>query len=163
MPNLPVNRTRRHALSFSQALAAARRLLSTLGLKKTMRTITTFTVLMSVALLAHAGNDSGLSQSYSRCIAKAGGVDPEVSKCMSTEYTLQDRRLNASYKSLMAKLSEERKKQLQETQRLWLKYVEANCDFYYDPNGGTAARAMSSECAVKARAQRAQELEDLAK
>ena len=128
-----------------------------------MRTITTFAVLMSIALLAHAGNDSGLSQSYSQCIAKAGGVDPEVSKCMSTEYTLQDRRLNASYKSLMAKLSEERKKQLQETQRLWLKYVEANCDFYYDPNGGTAARAMSSECAVKARAQRAQELEDLAK
>lgn len=113
--------------------------------------------------LAHADESAGLSTSYSKCLTKAGAVDPAVSECMSAEFALQDRRLNANYKALMAKLGDERKKQLQETQRLWLKYIEANCDFYYAPNGGTAARMMAHECSVKARAQRARELEELAK
>ncbi|TFW17253.1 lysozyme inhibitor LprI family protein [Duganella callida] len=104
-----------------------------------------------------------LSPAFDKCITKAGAVDPAVLECIGNEHEVQDRRLNSSYKALMAKLGASRKKQLQEAQRLWLKYVEANCDFYYDPNGGTSARMMSAQCSVDARAQRAGELEDLAK
>jgi uncharacterized protein YecT (DUF1311 family) len=104
-----------------------------------------------------------LSAAFGKCITKAGAVDPAVLECIGNEHEVQDRRLNSSYKALMAKLDAPRKKQLQEAQRLWLKYVEANCDFYYDPNGGTSARMMSAQCSVDARAQRAGELEDLAK
>lgn len=104
-----------------------------------------------------------LSGAFDRCIAKAGAVDPAVLECIGSEHEVQDRRLNSSYKALMAKLDASRKKQLQEAQRLWLKYVEANCDFYYDPNGGTAARMMSAQCFVDFRARRADELEDMAK
>jgi len=104
-----------------------------------------------------------LSLAFDKCITKAGAVDPAVLECIGNEHEIQDRRLNSSYKALMAKLDTPRKKQLQEAQRLWLKYVEANCDFYYDPNGGTSARMMSAQCSVDARAQRASELEDLAK
>jgi uncharacterized protein YecT (DUF1311 family) len=82
---------------------------------------------------------------------------------MAAENALQDKRLNKAYKTLMGKLEPERRKQLQEAQRLWLRYTEMNCDFYYDPNGGTAARAASNECSVRARAVRARELEELAK
>lgn len=104
-----------------------------------------------------------LSAAFDKCIAKAGAVDPAVLECIGNEHEVQDRRLNANYKALMAKLESPRKKQLQEAQRLWLKYVDANCDFYYDPNGGTSARMMSAQCSVNARAQRAIELGDLAK
>ena len=128
-----------------------------------MRLSSIFLILVSLVSLARADESAGLSANYSKCLARAGAVDPAVAECMSAEYALQDRRLNANYKALMAKLSDERKKQLQETQRLWLKYVEANCNFYYDPNGGTAARMMANECSVKARAQRALELENLTK
>lgn len=104
-----------------------------------------------------------LSAAFDKCIAKAGAVDPAVLECIGNEHEVQDRRLNANYKTLMAKLESPRKKQLQEAQRLWLKYVDANCDFYYDPNGGTSARMMSAQCSVNTRAQRAIELGDLAK
>lgn len=120
-------------------------------------------ILVSLVSPVHAGENSGLSVNYSKCLTKAGAVDPAVAECMGTEYALQDRRLNVNYKALMARLSDERKKQLQEVQRLWLKYVETNCDFYYAPNSGTAAHMMANECLVKARAQRARELEDFAK
>ena len=120
-----------------------------------MRLSSVVAILVSLMSLARADESAGLSSNYSKCLAKAGAVDPAVAECMSVEYAQQDRRLNANYKALMAKLSSERKKQLQEAQRLWLKYVEANCNFYYAPDGGTAARMMANECSVKARAQRA--------
>jgi uncharacterized protein YecT (DUF1311 family) len=72
----------------------------------------------------------------------------------------QDRRLNDVYKKLMNELKPERKRELQEAQRLWIKYIEANCNFYLDPDGGTAARLAASECPVLAKAARAKELEN---
>jgi uncharacterized protein YecT (DUF1311 family) len=116
-----------------------------------------------IPLAAGAGPEPRLSPAYSKCIEQAGAVDPRLLECIGEEFTVQDRRLNASYRGLMAKLTPERRKQLQDVQRAWLKYSESNCDFYYDPNGGTAARMMSAECSVRARASRAEELEDLAK
>jgi uncharacterized protein YecT (DUF1311 family) len=59
----------------------------------------------------------------------------------------------------MSGLSAERKKQLQEAQRLWLKYRKANCDFYYDPDGGSIARVNANDCFMSAIATRAKELE----
>ena len=129
---------------------------------KTLRITLLALLLSSQFSTAHAGGGK-LSGAFDKCIAKAGAVDPAVLECIGNEHEVQDRRLNSSYKTLMAKLDVPRKKQLQEAQRLWLKYVEANCDFYYDPNGGTSARMMSAQCSVDARAQRAGELEDLAK
>lgn len=129
---------------------------------KTTQTTLLALVLLSPLSSAYAGGTK-LSASFDKCITKAGAVDPAVLECMGNEHEVQDRRLNSNYKALMAKLDAPRKKQLQEAQRLWLKYVEANCDFYYDPNGGTSARMMSAQCSVDARAQRAGELEDLAK
>lgn len=120
-------------------------------------------VLIAFAIPLAVGAEPRLSPAYSKCVEKAGAVDPRVLECIGDEFTVQDRRLNASYRGLIAKLTPERRKKLQDVQRAWLKYSEANCDFYYDPNGGTAARMMSAECSARARASRAEELEDLAK
>ena len=101
------------------------------------------------------------TKEYSRCIEKAGAVDPAVLECISAEYDRQDKKLNAAYRKLMGSLQGKRKKQLLEAQRLWGKYTEANCAFYYDPDGGTLARMQAAECGVTARIERAAELEDL--
>jgi uncharacterized protein YecT (DUF1311 family) len=103
------------------------------------------------------------TKEYSRCIENAGAVDPAVLDCISNEYDRQDKRLNAAYRKLMGSLKGERKKQLLEAQRLWGKYTEANCAFYYDPDGGSMARMQAAECGVTARIERTAELEDLAK
>lgn len=81
--------------------------------------------------------------------------------CISEEYSRADKRLNNVYKKLLSVLKPERKKQLQEAQRLWVKYAEANCQFYYDPDGGTEARLSANECSVSARISRSEELEQL--
>jgi uncharacterized protein YecT (DUF1311 family) len=115
------------------------------------------------AIRAGAAEQPEFSPAYAQCLDKAGAVDPAVLECMSAEWAVQDRRLNASYKAIMAKLSPERKKQLQEAQRSWLKFVEANCGFYDDPNGGTSARQVANECEIRARSHRASELDELRK
>ena len=60
--------------------------------------------------------------------------------CVGAEAKRQDKRLNDAYKKLMNELKRERKRQLQEAQRLWIKYIEVNCNFYLDPDGGTEQR-----------------------
>jgi uncharacterized protein YecT (DUF1311 family) len=67
-----------------------------------------------------------LSAEYSKCIEQSGGTDPGMLDCMGTEDDRQDKRLNEAYKKLMDALKPERRKELQEAQRLWIKYTEAN-------------------------------------
>lgn len=119
-------------------------------------------LLLFVSSLSYSAETAPQTKEYGRCIDKAGAVDPAVLECISDEYIRQDRRLNTAYRNLMGSLKGERKKQLLEAQRLWGKYTEANCGFYYDPNGGTLARMLAAECEVTARIQRAAELEELA-
>jgi uncharacterized protein YecT (DUF1311 family) len=104
-----------------------------------------------------------LSAEYSKCIEKSGGTDPGMLDCMGAEAERQDKRLNDVYRKLMNELKPERKKELQEAQRLWIKYTQENCNFYLDPDGGTAARLAASECPVLAKAARAKELENFIK
>jgi len=102
-----------------------------------------------------------LTAEYSKCVEQSGGTDPGMLDCMGAEAERQDKRLNDAYKKLMNELKPERRKELQEAQRLWIKYTEANCNFYLDPDGGTAAKLAASECPVLAKATRAKELENL--
>lgn len=101
-----------------------------------------------------------LSVEYSKCIEQSGGTTPAMIECMGAEAKRQDKRLNDVYKKLMNELKPERKGQLQEAQRIWLKYMEANCAFYFDPDGGTVAQLAANECPVLAKAVRANELEN---
>ena len=109
-----------------------------------------------------ASSDAKLSPTYSACMKKALST-MDLMACIQEEFSIQDRRLNDNYKKLMAMLDDNRKKQLQETQRLWIKYTEANCNFYHNPNGGSAHRVMAGDCTVQERGRRATELEELAK
>ncbi len=99
-----------------------------------------------------------LSRDFQACLDQAGGVTPRMIDCITTELKRQDDRLNQNYKKLMSSLSNERKKDLQEAQRAWLRFRDANCRFYNDPDGGTAARVEANDCILNATADRASEL-----
>lgn len=102
-----------------------------------------------------------LSQQFKACMDQSGGVGLDMQDCIQEETQLQDARLNIRYRALSASLPAARKKQLQTAQRLWIQYRDANCDFYFDPDGGTAARLSANECVMGMTADRAKELETL--
>lgn len=106
-----------------------------------------------------SADDTGLTKQFSICMDKSGGVTVDMLNCISTETKLQDTRLNKAYKEVIVQLSSSRKKQLQDAQRAWLKYRDANCNFYADPDGGTIASVSSNDCFMSATASRAKELE----
>lgn len=106
-----------------------------------------------------AADDAGLSKQFSACMERSGGATANMLDCIAAEAKLQDARLNTSYKEVIAQLSPARKKQLQDAQRAWLKYRDANCNFYADPEGGTMAAVSSNDCVMSATASRAKELE----
>ena len=117
-------------------------------------------VIWNGQLLA-ATDEDNMSKEYSDCMDKSGGVTVTMLECNGDELDRQDAQLNENYKKLMSKQSRGQKKALVEAQRVWLKFRKANCDFYYDPNGGSAARLGSSGCWLTMTATRARELKDL--
>lgn len=105
--------------------------------------------------------DEHYSGGYSACMDKSGGVTVEMVNCIGAETQVQDLELNLAYKKLGTQLTPERKKQLVTAQRLWLQYRDANCRFYADPDGGTAAGVASNDCFLSETARRANELKAL--
>ena len=92
---------------------------------------------------AHA--EERTSKSYATCIEKAGGATFALQDCISEELERQDRRLNGAYQVLMDSLPEKRKAQLRDAQRKWIEFRDANCEFYYDPQGGSESWSRSYE------------------
>ena len=118
-------------------------------------------VLWNGQLLAETNNDP-TSKEYSDCLAKAVEGPWDMFECNGEELDRQNARLNGTYKKLMSKLSpRDRKKAFLKAQRAWIKFREANCDYYLDPNGGKADRLNASSCLVTMTATRAKELEGM--
>jgi uncharacterized protein YecT (DUF1311 family) len=126
------------------------------------------TLATSLAAIAVGGTAAPLGQAeghtskaYAECIDRSGGVTSAMQDCMGDEFEGQDRRLNAAYKALMGSVSGKNRVQLRDAQRKWIAFRDANCDFYDDPLGGSAARLAANECVVTLTADRAHELETL--
>ena len=109
-----------------------------------------------------SAQDREMTKEYLTCLDKASGVTVEMINCISAETKRQDVRLNENYNKLGSKLSANRKKALLEAQRAWIKFRDANCRFYYDPEGGSSARVAADECLLNATADRVRELKLLA-
>jgi uncharacterized protein YecT (DUF1311 family) len=103
------------------------------------------------------------SKAYAACLDKSGGVTTAMQACIADEFERQDKRLNAAYKGLLGAVSEKRKVKLRDIQRKWIAFLDANCSFYDDPEGGTADRLAANECRATHTAQRATELQNLKK
>ena len=113
----------------------------------------------TMPLAVHA-QEINLTKQFSVCMDKADGVTQNMVECIDAETKRQDARLNKAYKALVADLNPERKKQLLEAQRAWLKFRDTNCAFYFDPEGGTIARVQAVDCMMTMTASRAKELEN---
>lgn len=109
---------------------------------------------------AVSAHETGISPSYTACMDNAGTTVGMV-ECITAEFKRQDVRLNKAYQALMADLPPPRKPALQAAQRAWLKYRDANCGFYLDPDGGSLARVNANLCMMTATAERAKELETI--
>lgn len=116
-------------------------------------------VVLACAWLTASAQDAALSPQYATCMEKAGGVTVGMIDCTTAETSRQDARLNRAYQAAMAAQPPERKKQLQTAQRAWIKFRDANCDFYNDPDGGSLARVGANQCMLTSTANRAQEIE----
>lgn len=104
----------------------------------------------------------GLTETYEKCMNASGGITFNMSECISAEAEFQDVRLNKSYKEVINQLPAERKKELQNVQRLWIQYRAAKCDFYEGMyEGGTIAPVMKMDCDMQMTATRAKELEGM--
>ena len=117
------------------------------------------TVLCLVNVSAQDEKDVGLSRDYDACMEKSGGVTSKMLDCIEAETERQEARLNRIYKKIMAQLDGAAKKRLREAQQAWIKFRDANVDFYRDPNGGTAATVAGADRYLVMTAQRASELE----
>ena len=113
------------------------------------------------SLSAAYGKDELTSKQYSDCIDKSGGNTSGMLECNERELKRQDDDLNKSYRTLVAKLSPQRRQQLVKAQRAWVNFRDANCGFYLNPDGGSAARLSSSSCILTTTAERAKEIKDL--
>lgn len=109
-----------------------------------------------------AAQDVGLTKQFSVCMDKSNGVTSNMIDCLVAESNRQDARVNKAYKELMDQVSPQRKKQLEISQGAWITYRDENCQFYYDPEGGTIATVNANDCFMSATAARAKELETLA-
>jgi uncharacterized protein YecT (DUF1311 family) len=108
------------------------------------------------------------------CGTAAAADTPALKKCMDgasttadmvgcnvKEAKVQDARLNTAYKTALAAQEGNRRQQLQDVQRLWIKYRDANCGFIGSATGGTIDQVNGSGCVLDMTQARAQALENL--
>lgn len=72
---------------------------------------------------------NGITATFYTCIDKAGSDTVATSACLSAEKKAQDTRLNATYKSLLAKLNGKAKDSLVNAERAWLDFHNKSGDF----------------------------------
>ena len=121
-----------------------------------MKKVLLAALLLSVSAMA---SEPGYSSAYQRCLDNSGGVTIAMRECNAQELRYQDGLLNRHYKALMSRLSPAKKAELKKTQRLWIKYRDANCGFYAGLTGGTIDIINAGSCHVEMTACRAEELD----
>ena len=118
------------------------------------------TLAAGALLLTVCGTAAADNAALKKCMDGANTTADMVG-CNVKETKVQDARLNRAYKTALAAQEGTRKQQLQDLQRLWIKYRDANCAFAGSATGGTIDQVNGSGCVLDMTQTRAQELEDL--
>ena len=98
--------------------------------------------------------------SYEECLHKARST-LEVLQCQEREFQKVDRRLNQAYQRALLRLPPKKRRELRTIQRLWIRYKEAKCDYFYDAKSGRGGLEEKMECLIQESKRRAKELENL--
>ncbi len=120
-------------------------------------------IFICLLLLSNVVFAEKTNSSVENCIDKTDGSTVKILGCVDAEIIKQDKRLNTAYQNVMKSLTNENKERLKKAQQIWIKYRDANCAFYADPDGGTMASIIGANCVMDMTTQRAKELEDFHK
>jgi len=113
---------------------------------------------LTVSLIASAQAAEKQSPAFEKCMETAT-TTVDMVNCTNNETKLQDARLNKAYKSLSANLPAQRKSELLNAQRAWLKYRDANCNYIATLTGGTMDLVNGNSCFMEMTTERAVQLE----
>ena len=83
----------------------------------------------------------------------------ELILCLGDEFVMADRRLNASYSALRARLAADRRVQLKDAQSAWVALRDKDCEFEAGAaQGGQAYQPLYISCQTRKTLSRIQEL-----
>ena len=89
------------------------------------------------------------SREFDRCMDASGGVTLNMRECSSVEYGRLDRRLNAVYRTAMARLPDRAARhRLRALERRWLVARQEQCDRVFTRFGGTIEFLDYDACAL---------------
>lgn len=94
---------------------------------------------------------------YQQC---RNGTTASIVSCLTKRTDDWRRRMDSTYQALSARQDVARRNRLEQAQRLWTQYLDANCRFYYAALG-TIARIEAAECQRVLTARRTLELEQV--
>ncbi len=104
------------------------------------------------------GKETPLRTSFGTCIAKSGGVTPDMQDCISIEADYQDGRLASAHEALAALLPPAERQALESEQNAWLEEREKACAWNAAEEG--QGQLLDAEgCALEMTATRAAQLE----
>jgi len=83
----------------------------------------------------------------------------ERMRCTNEEYKVLDKQLNDVYSKYLKTLTEKEKKDFIDIQRLWIKFKEKNCSYYYGLQG-TLYRELGAICFAKTTEERLEEIKN---
>lgn len=87
----------------------------------------------------------------------------QMNECAAREYKAIDKKLNAGYKKALGKIkSREMYENFRDSQRVWIKYRDSNCDFAADMyKGGSMEQFVYYNCMERLTDDRYEEISDL--
>ncbi|WP_258179783.1 lysozyme inhibitor LprI family protein [Photobacterium angustum] len=100
------------------------------------------------------------SKEFDQCIDTWGSSTEAVVRCMNVELQTRDELLNKAYKQYMARIQDFRKEDLRNTQRLWIKYIDAKCGMLYHRESYSGGLEDSSACMIQETTLRTKELNE---
>ncbi len=113
-----------------------------------------FTIIAAAALAGAAASAfAGAEGNPDECI----GSTPEMIDCLMAQHAHWDNELTAAYQRAMKDAVSAQKEKLRDAERAWIKYRDANCD-YYAAGEGTIARIDAAACLRDMTKRRAEEL-----
>ena len=124
-----------------------------------MRQTKSVGLLVLVGCFFLIGNSLAQHMNAADAPCRSAGSNAEETQCFVTASQAADKRLNETYTRVRQALSPDEQEQLQEAQRLWLKFRDANCTAERSLYGsGTAAPMVYAACVEADTRQRTIEL-----
>ena len=117
-----------------------------------------FAAATAMFMISNALASEEYSTTFNSCTKASGGTTDALSACYNAEIKAQDSRLNSNYKQAINVLDNQKKSKLQDTQRLWIKFRDSDCEMYYNLTGGTIDLLNGADCELSTTKKRADDL-----